>query len=102
MNMLHKDHMYVVQGYMTYICPIKFNNITDEVLVCEPMNRDETPGGPEESGWTKSRHMYLIVYVYKVHMCIYMLGGGMRSWTFPLTFFFFQKRKAKDVNANHR
>jgi len=27
MNMLHKDHIYVVQGYMTYICPIKFDNI---------------------------------------------------------------------------
>jgi len=27
MNMLYKDHIYVVQGYMTYICPIKFNNI---------------------------------------------------------------------------
>jgi len=21
------------------------------------------------------------VYVYKVHMCIYLLGGRMRSWT---------------------
>jgi len=27
MKMLHKDHIYVVQGYMTYICLIKFNNI---------------------------------------------------------------------------
>jgi len=25
--MLHKDHIYVVQGYMSYICPIKFKNI---------------------------------------------------------------------------
>jgi len=24
--------------------------------------------------------MYVFVYVYKVHMCIYMLGGGMSSW----------------------
>ena len=23
----------------------------------------------------------IFVYVYKVHMCMYMLGGGMRSWT---------------------
>ena len=29
--------------------------------------------------------IYVFVYVYKVHMCIYMLGGGMRSWT---NFFF--------------
>ena len=27
----------------------------------------------------------IFVYVYKVHMCIYMLRGGMRSWT---NFFF--------------
>jgi len=23
--------------------------------------------------------IYIIVYVYKVHTCVYMLGGGMRS-----------------------
>ena len=49
--------------------------------------------------------IHIFVYVYKVHMCIYMLRGGMRSWTncfLSLTYFFFRKRKAKDVNANHR
>jgi len=25
--------------------------------------------------------IYIFIYVYKVHMCMYMLGGGMRSWT---------------------
>jgi len=25
--------------------------------------------------------IYVFVYVLKVHMCIYMLRGGMRSWT---------------------
>ena len=30
---------------------------TDGVLGCEPRGRDETPGVPEESRWTKSRHM---------------------------------------------
>jgi len=25
--------------------------------------------------------IHVFVYVYKVHMCIYMLRGGMRSWT---------------------
>jgi len=29
----------------------------------------------------------IFVYVYKVHMCMYMLGGGMRSWT---NYFFLQ------------
>jgi len=49
--------------------------------------------------------MNIFVYLYKVHMCMYMLRGGMKSWTnyfFLLTYFFFRKRKAKDVNANHR
>jgi len=31
--------------------------------------------------------IYIFVYVYKVHMCMYMLGGRMRSWT---DCFFFQ------------
>ena len=25
--------------------------------------------------------IHIFVYVYKVHMCMYMLEGGMRSWT---------------------
>ena len=25
--------------------------------------------------------IYIFVYVYKVHICMYMLGGGMTSWT---------------------
>jgi len=25
--------------------------------------------------------IFIFVYVYKVHMCMYMLKGGMRSWT---------------------
>jgi len=36
--------------------------------------------------------VYTFVYVYKVHMCIYEPGGGMRSWTncfFLLTCLFF-------------
>ena len=48
--------------------------------------------------------IYVFVYVYKV-ICMYMLGGEMRSWTkcfFSLIFFAFRKRKAKDVNAHHR
>ena len=36
--------------------------------------------------------IHIFVYVYKVHMCIYMLRGGMRSWTnrfFLLKYLFF-------------
>jgi len=25
--------------------------------------------------------IYVFVFGYKVHMCMYILGGGMRSWT---------------------
>ena len=59
--------------------------------------------GPKNPGLNLD--IYIFVYVYKVHMCIYMLRGRMRSWTncfFSLTYFFFRKRKAKDVKTSHR
>jgi len=42
--------------------------------------------------------IHIFVYVYKVHMCIYMLGGGMRSETnciFLQHMFSFEKAKQK-------
>jgi len=45
---------------------------TDEVLGCEPRSRDETPGGPEESRWTKSRHAYIRMCVQSTHVYIYV------------------------------
>ena len=74
----------------------------------EPRGRDETPREPEEYIWTKFGHkrcIHVFIHVYKVYMCIYMLCGGMRSWTsffFLLTYCFFQKRKAKDVDVLQR
>jgi len=65
------------------------------------MRHLEGPKNPD--GLNLGIHLFL--YVYKVHMCMYVLGVRMRSWTncfFLLTHFFFQKKKAKDVNANHR
>ena len=44
---------------------------TDGVLGCEPRSRDETPGGPEESRWTKSRHTYIRICVQSTHVYIY-------------------------------
>ena len=44
---------------------------TDGVLGCEPRSRDETPGGPEESGWTKSRHIYIRICVQSTHVYVY-------------------------------
>jgi len=73
------------------------------VLSCEPRGQDETPGGPEESRWILLG-IFIFVYAYEVHMCVCMLGGGMRSWTnccFSSKKNFFRNRKAKDLNANH-
>ena len=44
---------------------------TDGVLGCEPKSRYETPGGPEESRWTKSRHTYIRICVQSTHVFIY-------------------------------
>jgi len=41
------------------------------------MRHLETPKNPD--GLNLSTHVF--VYVYTVHMCMYLLGGGMRSWT---------------------
>jgi len=68
------------------------------VLGCEPSGRDETPGGSEESNLS----ICVLVYMYKVQMCIYMLGGEMRSWTIcfsSLSYFSSRERKAKNVNV---
>jgi len=65
-----------------YVCVYArtHTHCTDGVLGCEPRSRDETPAGLEEAdGLNLGIHIF--VYVYKVHMCMYMLGGGIRSWT---------------------
>jgi len=41
------------------------------VLGREPRGRDETPGGPEESRWTKSRHIYIRTCVQSTHLYVY-------------------------------
>jgi len=41
-----------------------------KVLGCEPRSRDETPGGPEESRWTKFWHTYIRMYVQSTHLCV--------------------------------
>jgi len=41
------------------------------------MRHLEGPKNPDEL----NLGIHIFVYVYKVHMCIYMLRGGMRSWT---------------------
>jgi len=77
---------------------------TDGVLGCQPRSRDETPGGPEESGWTKSRHVYIRICVQSTHVHVYASSRDeiLDQLLFPPTYVFFQKRQAKDVNANHQ
>jgi len=38
---------------------------------CEPRGRDETPGGPEKSRWTKSQHICIRICVQSTHVYIY-------------------------------
>jgi len=48
-------------------------------------------------GLPKQQGIHVFIYVYRVYTCIYMLGGGMRSWTycfFSLTYVLFQQREA--------
>jgi len=44
---------------------------THLVLVREPRSRVETPGEPEESGWTKTRHINIRIYVQSTHLYVY-------------------------------
>jgi len=39
---------------------------------CELRGRDATPGGPEQSRWTKSRHLCICICVQSTHVCIYV------------------------------
>jgi len=43
---------------------------TAQVLGCEPRSRDQTPGGPEESRWTKSWHTHIRICVQSTHVYI--------------------------------
>jgi len=41
------------------------------VFGCETKSQDETPGGPEEYRWTKSRHTYICICVHSTHVYTY-------------------------------
>jgi len=48
--------------------------------------------------------IHIFVYVYKVHLCMYLQGGGMRSSTdcfFLYHIFSSEKEKQKNANASH-
>jgi len=52
-------------------CVYTHTHYTDGVLGCEARSRDETPGGPEESRWTKTGHIYIRICVQRTHACVY-------------------------------
>ena len=89
-----------------YVCVYAHTHThcTDGVLGCEPRSRDETPGGPEESRWTKSGHTYIRICVQSTHVYVYARRRDeiLDQLFFSLTYFIFRKRNANDVNANHR
>jgi len=69
------------------VCVTQCMSVCVSVFACLFMCSDVSPGvgmrhleGPKNvDGLNLGIHVF--VYVYKVHMCIYMLRGGMRSWT---------------------
>ena len=60
---------------------------TAQVLGCEPRSRDETPGRPEESRWTKSRHTHICICAQSAHVC--MEAGWDLFFLFGITVFSF-------------
>ena len=57
----------------THAIHVGYSDVSPGVRT-RPLEGPKNPGG-------LNLGIYVFVYVYKVHMCIYMLGGGMRSWT---------------------
>jgi len=48
---------------------------THGILGCELRVRDETPGRPKESKWTKSRHICIRICVQSTFICICQEAG---------------------------
>ena len=88
-----------------YVCVYAHTHThcTDGVLKCEPSSRDETPGGSEESRWTKSWYKYIRICVQCTQVYVYARRWDaiLDSLLFSLTYFFLIKGKAKDLNTNH-
>ena len=70
--------MYTTVHTHTHAAHMGYSDVSPGVLGCEPRTPQglEAPKNPDGLNFG----VYTFVYVYKVHMCMYMLGGGMRSW----------------------
>jgi len=53
------------------VCVRTHTHTAHGILGCESRSWDKTPGGPEESRWTKSRHMCIRICVQSTHVYIY-------------------------------
>jgi len=65
--------MWVYVGVYAHTAQIGYSVVSPGV----GMSHLEGPKNPD--GLNLGIHIF--VYVYKVHMSMYVLGGGMRSWT---------------------
>ena len=63
------------------MCTHTHTHCTDGVLGVSPgVAMRHLGGGPKNpDGLNLGTHIF--AYVYKVHMCMYVLRGGMKSWT---------------------
>jgi len=79
------------------VCAHTHTHCTYGVLDCEPRSRDETPGGPEESGWTKSRHIYIRICVQSTHFYVYARRRDeiLDKLLFSFNISFLPKKKSK-------
>ena len=67
------EFMYVYMHTHTHTAQMGHSDVSPGV----GMRHLEGPKNPD--GLNLGIHIF--VYVYKVHLCMYMLGGRMRSWT---------------------
>jgi len=59
--------------YTLHIWGTWMYDCTYGVLGCKPRGWDETPGGPEKSRWTKSRHICIRIHVQTSQVDVYAM-----------------------------
>jgi len=71
---LFTTRMGAYMGICVCIRTHTHTHCVDGVIGCEPRRRHETPGGPEESRWTKSWHTYIRICVESTHLYVYAIS----------------------------
>ena len=70
------------------------------VLGCETSGPDETPGGPEESRWTKSRHTRIRICVTHVYVYPKRWDEILDNVLFFLNIFFLSTKNSRRCESN--